>query len=145
MAHADNALDALGNSTRRHILKILAQGPKPVGAIAAELPVSRPAVSKHLRILRAAALVEHEPQGTQNVFRLRRDGFADTKAWLGEFDVAVAKAAQVTTAAPTPPPPASHERGALQAPPAGPQPVTQDPHTVTAHPSPGVRFGRGLG
>jgi len=85
MAHAEKALDALGNPTRRQILQILARGPRPVGAIAAELPVSRPAVSKHLRILRAAALVVHEPQGTQNVFRLRREGFDDTQAWLGGF------------------------------------------------------------
>jgi len=100
MAHAEKALDALGNPTRRQILQILARGPRPVGAIAAELPVSRPAVSKHLRILRAAALVVHEPQGTQNVFRLRREGFDDTQAWLGGFEVA---AETVTTAAPAAP------------------------------------------
>ncbi|MEM6792083.1 MAG: metalloregulator ArsR/SmtB family transcription factor [Myxococcota bacterium] len=125
MANAEQALDALGNPTRRQILRILAGGPRPVGAIAADLPVSRPAVSKHLRILRAAALVEHEPRGTQNVFRLRQEGFADTQTWLRDFDLPAVNGATGTewpqndlhaqAAAPGPwrradPPPPSEER-----------------------------------
>ena len=56
----DAALDALGNPVRRTILRILASGPLPVGEIASELPVSRPAVSKHLQILEIVNLVTHD-------------------------------------------------------------------------------------
>jgi DNA-binding transcriptional ArsR family regulator len=69
------ALDALGSPVRRTILRILAPGPLPVGQIAAGLPVSRPAVSKHLRILERVNLVTHEKQGSRNLFRLDVQGF----------------------------------------------------------------------
>lgn len=82
---ADATLDALGNATRRHIVRILAPGPRSVGEIAAELPVSRPAVSRHLRILERAALVAHEPQGNRNVFRLHPGGFDAARRWLDSF------------------------------------------------------------
>ncbi len=79
------ALDALGNETRRQIVRLLAPGPQPVGEIAAALPVSRPAVSKHLRQLEAAALVTCERQGTRNLYRLDRRGFDAARGWLDAF------------------------------------------------------------
>jgi DNA-binding transcriptional ArsR family regulator len=83
--HRENVLDALGNPTRRAIVRALALGPKPVGEIAQKLPVSRPAVSKHLRRLESAGLVCHESRGTRNVFRLNRPGFESARAWLDSF------------------------------------------------------------
>jgi DNA-binding transcriptional ArsR family regulator len=84
-ARASPALDALGHETRREILVLLKAGPLPVGEIAERLPISRPAVSKHLRILERAGLVEHRPQGTQNIFRLRLAGFSAARAYLESF------------------------------------------------------------
>lgn len=84
--------DALGNPVRRDIMRLLAPGPRPVGEIAAELPVSRPAVSKHLRILEDAQLVAHEKQGNRNVFRLHEVGFEAARQWLDAFwDEALAR------------------------------------------------------
>ena len=84
-ASADTVLDALGNPTRRAIVRALAHGPLPVGAIAAQLPVSRPAVSQHLRVLEEAHLVSHRAQGRQNVYELDRSGFVAARAWLDAF------------------------------------------------------------
>ncbi|HJL20118.1 MAG TPA: metalloregulator ArsR/SmtB family transcription factor [Sandaracinaceae bacterium LLY-WYZ-13_1] len=81
----ERALDALGNPVRRTILRILSTGPRPVGRIARELPVSRPAVSKHLRILEGAALVSHAREGNRHVFRLEPTGFDATRGWLAAF------------------------------------------------------------
>ena len=86
------ALDALGSATRRQIMQILADGPRPVGRIAEALPISRPAVSKHLRLLERARLVAHERRGTESVFRLERAGFDAARDWLGSFwDEALAR------------------------------------------------------
>jgi DNA-binding transcriptional ArsR family regulator len=79
------ALDALGNPVRREILRILADSPQSVGAIARRLPISRPAVSKHLQILEAADLVGHERRGTRHVYRLEGDGFERARSWLDAF------------------------------------------------------------
>lgn len=79
------ALDALGCPTRRAIVEILAKGPLPVGVIAAGLPVSRPAVSKHLRILQSVDLVAFEKRGNRNLFRLERSGFEAARGWLDSF------------------------------------------------------------
>jgi DNA-binding transcriptional ArsR family regulator len=68
------ALDALGDANRRAIVEILATTPSSVQAIADQLPISRPAVSRHLRLLKAASLVEDEAIGTQRVYALRADG-----------------------------------------------------------------------
>ena len=81
----DLIFDALGHSTRREILGLLQSGPLAVGEIAHELPVSRPAVSKHLRMLSDAGLVVHSPDGTRNVFRLDQSGFEVARAHLEEF------------------------------------------------------------
>ncbi len=93
---ADEALEALGNPIRRQILTILAPGPRPVGEIAAQLPVSRPAVSKHLRLLQNAELVAFERSGNRNLFRLEAAGFDAAKVWLDAFwDEALARFALV--------------------------------------------------
>ncbi len=85
MVASEAVLDALGNATRRSIVKVLAAGPRPVGQIAKELPVSRPAVSQHLRVLEEAALVAYDTDGTRNVFRLDPRGFEAARAWLEQF------------------------------------------------------------
>jgi predicted transcriptional regulator len=81
----NRVFDALGNQTRRDIVALLRAGPLPVGAIATRLPVSRPAVSKHLRILEAAGLVSSDPNGTQNIFSLRPAGFHQIKVYADWF------------------------------------------------------------
>ena len=89
-------LDALGNATRRQIVRLLAPGPKSVGEIAADLPVSRPAVSKHLRLLEGAELVVHRSEGNRNVFQLHRAGFDTARLWLDQFwDDALARLTMV--------------------------------------------------
>lgn len=89
-------LDALGNSTRREIVCALAVGPKSVGEISDLLPVSRPAVSKHLRILEKAQLVTSRQSGNRNVFRLRPEGFEAASKWLDSFwDEALIQFAQI--------------------------------------------------
>ena len=88
----DGTLDALGNPVRRHILRMLVSGPLAVGQIAAALPVSRPAVSKHLHILQEAALVTHDRDGTRHLFRLDPTGFQTVRCWLDTFwDSALAR------------------------------------------------------
>ncbi len=90
-----NPLDALGDPTRREIVELLRLGPRPVGAIAAELPVSRPAVSQHLRVLEAARLVRHRRNGTRNVYALDPDGLTEVRAWVEAFwDDALARFAE---------------------------------------------------
>ncbi|MCE2502681.1 MAG: helix-turn-helix transcriptional regulator [Chlorobi bacterium] len=66
-------------------MRLLVPGPRPVGMIVTELPISRPAVSKHLRILEKAERVPHERQGNRNLFRLNPVGFAVACRWLGAF------------------------------------------------------------
>ncbi len=74
--------DALGEPVRRRIVELLASGPMPVGRLAEQLPVSRPAVSKHLRLLSSAGLVEHTPRGTRNLYALAPAGFTVAQQWL---------------------------------------------------------------
>jgi DNA-binding transcriptional ArsR family regulator len=85
MQKTDRVFDALGHQTRRDILSLLRDGPMPVGAIAARLPISRPAVSKHLRILEEVGLVVYNEQGTRNIFSLKPAGFQDAKTYLEAF------------------------------------------------------------
>ena len=82
---AELALDALGSPTRRHIIRVLRDGPRAVGAIAAKLPVSRPAVSKHLQVLEEAGLVTTTRRGTRTLVCLHRPGFASARGWLESF------------------------------------------------------------
>lgn len=79
---SERALDALGDTTRRRIVELLATGPRPVGAIAADLPVGRPAVSKHLKVLEGAGLVQHRSRGTRNLYALAPEGLVDLQRWL---------------------------------------------------------------
>ena len=69
-AYQAASLDALGDPTRRAIVEQLATGPKPVGELAAALPVSRPAVSQHLKVLKGAGLVTDTPDGTRRLYRI---------------------------------------------------------------------------
>jgi DNA-binding transcriptional ArsR family regulator len=85
-------LDALGNPVRRAILHELRAGPLPVGDIAAGLPVSRPAVSRHLRVLESAGLVQAREEGTRHVYSVRIDGFASVRDFVDAFwDTALAR------------------------------------------------------
>ena len=79
------ALDALGNPVRRQILERLSEGPASVGALAEAFPISRPAISRHLRLLTEARLVTHERSGTRNEYTLRREGFVDAEWYLAAF------------------------------------------------------------
>lgn len=90
-------LDALGDPTRRAILDALRHGPQSVGALAGELPVSRPAISQHLKVLGAAGLVDHESRGTRNLYRVEPAGLDPLRSWLDEFwgDVLEAFAAHI--------------------------------------------------
>jgi DNA-binding transcriptional ArsR family regulator len=78
----ESALVALADPTRRRVLDELRTGPKPVGAIAAKLPVSRPAVSQHLKVLREARLVSERPEGTRRVYFIDPYGLGELRAWL---------------------------------------------------------------
>ena len=73
---ADLIFDALGEPVRRRILELLREGPTPVGRLAERLPVGRPAVSKHLRVLSSAGLIEHRSAGTRNLYALAPGGMA---------------------------------------------------------------------
>jgi DNA-binding transcriptional ArsR family regulator len=79
-------LDALGDPTRRAILERLRTGgPSSVGALAEQVPVSRPAISQHLKVLGAVGLVNHESRGTRNIYRVDRAGLDELRAWLDQF------------------------------------------------------------
>jgi DNA-binding transcriptional ArsR family regulator len=78
-------MDALGDGTRRLILERLRGGPRAVGELAAELPVSRPAVSQHLRVLREAGLVTERRNGTRRLYRVDTDGLAEVRDYLDSF------------------------------------------------------------
>ncbi len=78
-------LDALGDATRRAIVRRLLRGPESVGRLAEEFPVSRPAISQHLRILKEAKLVSDEASGTRRVYRLDPQGFESVRAYFDQF------------------------------------------------------------
>ncbi len=84
MAYQD-PMDALGDRTRRAILELLRKGPRAVGEIAGELPVSRPAVSQHLRVLKEAGLVTERRNGTRRFYRVDPDGVASLRDYFDEF------------------------------------------------------------
>jgi DNA-binding transcriptional ArsR family regulator len=85
MADAARALDALGDTTRRAIVELLASGPRSVGDLADRLPVSRPAVSQHLRRLTDAGLVTSDARGTRRIYRLQPEGVASVRSYLDEM------------------------------------------------------------
>jgi DNA-binding transcriptional ArsR family regulator len=76
---------ALGDRTRRAIFERLAGAPSPVGELAEGLPVSRPAVSQHLKVLEDAGLVIDQPAGNRRVYRINPDGLAELRADLDRF------------------------------------------------------------
>ena len=78
-------MDALGDGTRRLILERLRGGPRAVGELAAELPVSRPAVSQHLRVLKESGLVTERRNGTRRLYRVDTDGLAEVRDYLESF------------------------------------------------------------
>lgn len=81
MAYA-RVLDALGDPTRREIFELLRNGPKAVGEIAKHVPVSRPAVSQHLRVLKEAGLVSDRQEGTRRVYSIDPAGLEEAREWL---------------------------------------------------------------
>jgi DNA-binding transcriptional ArsR family regulator len=84
-------LDALGDPTRRAVLEVLEGGAKPVGEIARRLPVSRPAVSQHLRVLKEAGLVRDRKDGTRRLYSVDSDGLRALREYLERYwDVALA-------------------------------------------------------
>ena len=80
--HSALALDALGDPTRRAILELLRDGPRPVGELAGHLPVSRPAVFQHLRVLKAAGLVADRAAGRRRLYAVDPAGLEVLRAYL---------------------------------------------------------------
>lgn len=78
-------LDALGDPTRRQIFELLRSGPRSVGELAGDLPVSRPAVSQHLRVLADARLVTHRKDGTRHLYELDSAGVGVLRDWVDGF------------------------------------------------------------
>jgi DNA-binding transcriptional ArsR family regulator len=80
-----SALAALADPTRRAVLERLRRGPASVGEVASELPVSRPAVSQHLKTLKQAGLVVDRSEGTRRVYYIDPEGLGELRRWLDEF------------------------------------------------------------
>src|SRR5690349_3599565 len=79
------AFAALADPTRRMVFERLAEGPRAVGELAAGLPVSRPAVSQHLKVLKEAGLVSDRPEGARRVYQIDPQGLGQLRAWLDQF------------------------------------------------------------
>lgn len=85
MANEESALAALADPTRRIVFERLARGPQAVGELADGLPVSRPAVSQHLAVLKSAGLVVDRAEGTRRVYQIDPAGLGPLRAWLDRF------------------------------------------------------------
>jgi DNA-binding transcriptional ArsR family regulator len=85
LAYQAQAFTALGDPTRRAIFENLAERPRAVGELARELPVSRPAVSQHLKVLKGAGLVIDRPVGTRRIYAVDPSGVGALRAYLDEF------------------------------------------------------------
>jgi DNA-binding transcriptional ArsR family regulator len=85
MTYQDRQLDALGDATRRGILAQLLNGPLPVGELAGRFPISRPAISQHLRILKEARLVTDAVAGTRRLYAIDREGFHSLREYFDQF------------------------------------------------------------
>lgn len=83
--YQNSQLDALGDPTRRAILDRLLRSPTSVGALADEFPISRPAISQHLRILKDARLVTDQAAGTRRVYAIDPQGFANLRSYFDRF------------------------------------------------------------
>jgi DNA-binding transcriptional ArsR family regulator len=79
------AIGVLGDPTRRAIFELLSEQPSSVGDLAALVPVSRPAVSQHLKVMKDVGLVLDEREGTRRIYRLDPDGVAEMRAYLDRF------------------------------------------------------------
>ena len=89
-AYGDAGLGLLGDPTRRAIFELLSRRPSSVQELADQLPISRPAVSQHLKVLRDGGLVVSQPEGTRRIYRLNPQGVAALRAWLeGVWDQAL--------------------------------------------------------
>ena len=82
---ANVQLDALGDATRRAILEQLLNGPMPVGALATKFPVSRPAISQHLAVLKRAQLVVDHAEGTRRIYQVNPQGVEALRAYFDRF------------------------------------------------------------
>ena len=85
MAYETDGWTALGDPTRRAIFERLAGGPRSVGELARGLPISRPAVSQHLKVLKDAGLVTGRPEGNRRVYQINADGVGALRAYLDRF------------------------------------------------------------
>jgi DNA-binding transcriptional ArsR family regulator len=85
MTNAERIFSALHDPTRRAVLERLRGGPRPVGEIARGLPVTRPAVSQHLKILKEAGLVADRSEGTRRIYYIDPKGLGAIRAWLDQF------------------------------------------------------------
>lgn len=103
-AYGDASLGLLGDPSRRAIFELLARRPSSVGELARQLPISRPAVSQHLRVLKDGGLVVSEPVGTRRVYRLNPEGVGALRAYLDRvWDDALTAFQKAAEAAPTDP------------------------------------------
>ena len=85
MTNANRVFAALHDPTRRAVLERLRDGPRPVGEIAKGLPVTRPAVSQHLKVLKEAGLVDDRSEGTRRIYHIDPKGLGAMRAWLDQF------------------------------------------------------------
>ncbi len=93
----DEQFDALGDPTRREVLSIVLEQPRSVGEIADRLPVSRPAVSQHLRVLESSGLVDHRAQGTRRIYSAAPSGLGELRKAIEEmWDETLARFAAAT-------------------------------------------------
>lgn len=85
MSYRDTALDALGDPTRRAIVDRLVTGPRAVGELARDFPISRPAISQHLKVLKDARLVRDHAVGTRRMYELDPEGFDSLRNYFDRF------------------------------------------------------------
>jgi DNA-binding transcriptional ArsR family regulator len=85
MAYANRVVSALADPTRMSVLEKLRDGPRSVGEIANDMPVSRPAVSQHLKVLKEAGLVNDRSVGTRRIYYIDPKGLGAMRAWLDQF------------------------------------------------------------
>ena len=85
MTNTNRLISALADPTRRAVLERLKDGPRPVGEIAKGLPVTRPAVSQHLKVLKEAGLVRDRSVGTRRIYYIDPKGLGTMRAWLDQF------------------------------------------------------------
>ena len=85
MTNAERVFAALHDPTRRTVFESLRNGPKAVGEIARSLPVTRPAVSQHLKVLKEAGLVDDRSEGTRRIYHIDPKGLGAMRAWLDQF------------------------------------------------------------